>query len=45
MKRRAEEFYVGIVQASWKKELKGVIVTASGSPKYPHDDGIHYASL
>ncbi|KRY97997.1 hypothetical protein T4B_5155 [Trichinella pseudospiralis] len=35
MKRRTEEFYEGI----------GVIVTASGSPKYPYDDGIHYASL
>ncbi|KRY72887.1 hypothetical protein T4D_3141 [Trichinella pseudospiralis] len=42
MKRRAEEFYEGIVHS---KELKGVIVTASGSPKYPYDDGIHYASL
>ncbi|KRY63872.1 hypothetical protein T4A_4094 [Trichinella pseudospiralis] len=42
MKRRTEEFYEGIVQA---KELKGVIVTASGFAKYPYDDGIHYASL
>ncbi|KRY69443.1 hypothetical protein T4B_5276 [Trichinella pseudospiralis] len=22
-----------------------ILLTASGSPKYPHDDGIHYASL